>query len=470
MDQARQEASPGTTDQASTNIQSGIVQSNNAISTQSATLVGPAIAPTTTASLSCLAENLTISERSTKSPEARPKEQRVSKKRKTSSTERRLRADEPTCSHQSRRTRPAARTESKTKQPSIVSALGSGAADHGSREPAPADKTTTLSAAEEACGYQPPPADITIPRLEEGSTKTTEVETTSPLREPAADDSTAAITYRYSYATAVGRIEEAAPQKETTTPSYTTKDEETSISRLNISFRKEEPESDFSILPEADRIWRQARTCFIAAEKAKLRSERLISWAKQRLVPAWAVGCGPTPSQFTSSNSIFQNRFGETLRMQACDNLFILAEGLKHEAQTKESQGQAYYQSLAAIYANDNAGLQKITGIITRFVNRDTQIATTALNKQEADLRASPKTSLDILNMRNPPEEQPSSGKNRRNSRSRSPRQRTKRRRSSSRPRRSRSRGRFPRTSTQAEEDRLTNLFRQFLRKNSSKK
>ena len=277
------------------------------------------------------------------------------------------------------------------------------------------------------------------------------------------------MSYRYSYTTAVGRLESATHSKLTHTPAYTT--DETQTSRHRLSFRKEDPEEDFQILPEADSIWKQARACFIAAEKAKIRSDRLTSWAKSRLTPAWAVGAGPTPTQFSCSSTVFNNRLGETLRMQACDTMFILAEGLKHEAQTKESQGQALYQSLGSIYSNNPEGLKSITNIITKYVRRDAHHTTMVLNKQEAELRAQPNTAADILTLRNPPpppEETTSrrnSNKRSRQSRSRSPRQRPKRRRSNSRPR-NQSRGRRQRgqNNNLREEDRLTNLFRQFLR------
>ena len=106
MDQARQEQSiPGTDDQEAPDHALGFVQSNNAISSLS--FVGPAIAPTTTASLSNLAENLTL--RDTKDP---PKEQCVSKKRKTSSTERRLHKEKT-----------ASSLHKQSRQPTIVAAL-----------------------------------------------------------------------------------------------------------------------------------------------------------------------------------------------------------------------------------------------------------------------------------------------------------------------------------------------------------
>ena len=60
MDEARQDRrSPGTDDQDAPNSAIGIVASHNAIDELSG---GQAIAPTTTASLSCLTDNLTLSD------------------------------------------------------------------------------------------------------------------------------------------------------------------------------------------------------------------------------------------------------------------------------------------------------------------------------------------------------------------------------------------------------------------------
>ena len=296
---------------------------------------------------------------------------------------------------------------------------------------------------------------------------------TSPLaRVPGASSSPVITNQQYGYETVAGRQTNAVntSQQPSTSTYRTGRTEETQTSRPELSFHAEEPTEEFKVLPEAQGIWKQARSCFIAAEKARIRSEKLISSAKQRLVPAWAIATGPTPPQFLATNQTFCNRLGENLRIQACDTLFILAEGLKYEAQTKESQGQALYSSLQAIYTNDTKGLQKLTDIITKFVKRDAHFTEVSLNKQEASMRAQPNSALDILKIRNPPAPSPeetntrTSRRRSRQSTSRSPQRQQKRRRSNSRPRRSQSRRRRGNNRNRNEEDRLTGLFRQFLR------
>ena len=310
------------------NDATGIVQSNNAVASLS--FVGPSSAPTTTASLSCLAENLTLCDEI-----ERPKEQRISKKRKTSSTERRLRKEKK-----------AGSLLVQTKQPTITAALSvQGSSNTSGSPPLPDANTATATntaaiptqrstiapgshptaatstqfpaeeepvSAAELCGYQAPPRDLRIPHNAESHQSQVNLDMTSPLTRTTAETPAPSVTFQYSYSTVVGRRAEAPRTNSTPPAAYkTTVSDQIQTSRQNISFRKQDGEPDFSIMPEANDIWRKARTCFITAEKIRFRSDRLQSWAKQRLVPDCAVGTGPIPPQFTCTNSIFNNRLGE---------------------------------------------------------------------------------------------------------------------------------------------------------------
>lgn len=244
------------------------------------------------------------------------------------------------------------------------------------------------------------------------------------------------------------------------TPSYaankpaTGQAEGTQTSTVNLSFQNTETNTpEFSILPQANSIWRQARACFVIHGKARTRAQKLQEWARQGLTPAWAVGTGPTPPHFLPKDATTIARLGELHRQQACNTMRLHAAGLIIDAESKEAEGQALYSTLTNIYEKDPSGLDRLTDIITRMVKKDVANTTTQLNRQEVEMRAAIQHTSDVFALRNPPprpevtgrrNQQRGRAQNNRSPRSpRSPSQRRpKRRRSRSTPRRrSNSRG-----------------------------
>lgn len=460
-----------------------------------------------------------------------PKEQRAHKKRKKSSTELLLRKQSHGHHHhhhhgQSNNTTPSgSRTHHSSRsgkkndaspplsrQPSIHAAFSAGGLSRTppavatpitpriTRDPQPATPATASvstmkqpSAAPGPDSMEPapaaPPKHIKIQHLSTEAKSVSRLDLIRPSPLDQAQASTSTPVASYSQAMGTGNKQYPAPNFSTMPdlPAYNTAandlTEATQTSTHLLTFKSQEDNVEFLILPQALTIWRQARSCFCTAEKAKLRSIKLNEWAKQRLVPEWAVGRSPFPQQYNLTESTAINRLGERLRMQATETLFIMATCIREEHILKEQQGHALHQSLQTLYADDPEGLKKLEDIISKYVKKDAHNVMVQLNKQEATMRAAPNTARDIYLIRNPPpqpqEDRITSRGQRRRSYSRSPRRGSgnyrKRARSNSRGKssyRGNSRRRSPNTQQQraprnrdqTDEDRTCALFRKFLR------
>lgn len=216
--------------------------------------------------------------------------------------------------------------------------------------------------------------------------------------------------------------------------------EATQTSTANLSFQQTETTTpDFTILPQAEKIWKQARSCFVAHGKIRKRAQKLQEWAQLGLTPSWAVGTGPAPQHLLPKDNAHITRLGDLYRHQACESMKVHASGLFMEAEQKEQEGQALFKSLHNLYERDPQGLKRLTDIISRMVKNDILKTTTQLDIQEAELRASITCAKDVFLIRHPLT--PDTAGQRQNQRGRQQRprspstKRSKRRRSQSSPR-----------------------------------
>lgn len=316
---------------------------------------------------------------------------------------------------------------------------------------APAATTSTAATAvEDTWGVNidasmAPPSHIKIPIVTRPGARATiqQMTMTSPLQNNLAPYSQAIGQSNRQYsAPAFPSSFTPIPNYNTSTPKPTDATEATQTSSHHITFHDPEEQIKFTIMPQALSIWRQARSSFVGAEKAKIRAAKLQEWATAGLTPDWAIGHGPTPQQFIPHDDATINHVGENLKLHAIQTLHIHATGLMLEAKMKDTQGHALFKSLQALYEQDPEGLHKLTEIIGKYVKNDAHHTLTQLHKQEAAMRASPKSARDLFLVRNPPPPSPETTaaprreRRRHNSRSRSP---YKRGSSSRKRRRSRS-------------------------------
>ena len=61
---------------------------------------------------------------------------------------------------------------------------------------------------------------------------------------------------------------------------------------LEIGGQTPKPDSlrNFMVKGHAEEIWKEARNTFFSAERANIRAKKYDSWAKEGLIPPWAIG------------------------------------------------------------------------------------------------------------------------------------------------------------------------------------
>ena len=140
------------------------------------------------------------------------------------------------------------------------------------------------------------------------------------------------------------------------------------------------------ILPAAEPIWKQAWTCYIQAEKLKLRSHRMATWADEQLLPPWSVGEGPIPQHLLTDPEM-PALLGEMFSRHGQETLRLLSRSLDDQSQIKESEANALWRAIEEVYKDDRTGLSVAHTKLDSFIRKDRLLTIRQLDYQESRLR-----------------------------------------------------------------------------------
>ena len=144
---------------------------------------------------------------------------------------------------------------------------------------------------------------------------------------------------------------------------------------------------NFRVSPHIEKIWRQARSYFIAVDKSICRSTRFSQWAHQGLIPQWAIGTGPIPPHLLGDQKE-QHNLGSLLEDKGISLLFFLSKSLKQQAHVQEAQAKALLHTVQNLYGEDQTSFKLAKQKIISFCTKERSVVNTQLDRQEGLLKS----------------------------------------------------------------------------------